>query len=213
MYNYKYNPFYKKINFKCSTTLAGPSRKIKRVSDVNAMGGPAVPMQPFMQNSYDPSLSQQQTIPPYINQQQPINTNISAGIGVGSNIDVNVSSGYNPNTVGFNQYGQYPVLNQQQPHIQQQQQQSQPIPPQYQTNPTFQPQITMFQQPIVQDMALQYGQKLADQGKQIVESHIEKYVPITRLKYYFAVDNKYVINKLRLLFFPYMQRVSNYYYY
>lgn len=60
----------------------------------------------------------------------------------------------------------------------------------------------MFQQPIVQDMALQYGQRLADQGKE----QLEKYIPITRLKYYFAVDNKYVINKMRLLFFPFTHR-------
>lgn len=71
-------------------------------------------------------------------------------------------------------------------------------------------QFAMFQQPIVQDMALQYGQKLADQGKQLVESNFEKYVPVTRLKYYFAVDNKYVINKLRLIFFPFTHKVSTY---
>lgn len=70
-------------------------------------------------------------------------------------------------------------------------------------------QFAMFQQPIVQDMALQYGQKLADQGKQLVESHFEKYVPVTRLKYYFAVDNKYVINKLRLIFFPFTHKVNS----
>lgn len=64
-------------------------------------------------------------------------------------------------------------------------------------------QFAMFQQPIVQDMAMEYGQKLADQGKQLMESQFEKYIPITRLKYYFAVDNKYVINKLRLLIFPF----------
>lgn len=63
-------------------------------------------------------------------------------------------------------------------------------------------QFAMFQQPIVQDMALQYGQRLADQGKE----QLEKYIPITRLKYYFAVDNKYVINKMRLLFFPFTHR-------
>lgn len=64
-------------------------------------------------------------------------------------------------------------------------------------------QFAMFQQPIVQDMAMEYGQKLADQGKQLMESQFEKYIPLTRLKYYFAVDNKYVINKLRLLIFPF----------
>jgi len=65
----------------------------------------------------------------------------------------------------------------------------------------------MFQQPIVQDMAMQYGQKLADQGKQIMENQFEKWVPVAKLKYYFAVDNAYVGRKLRLLFFPYMHKV------
>lgn len=71
------------------------------------------------------------------------------------------------------------------------------------------PQFAMFQQPIVQDMAMQYGQHLADQGKQLVENQFEKWVPVAKLKYYFAVDNKYVINKLRLLLFPFTHKVWN----
>lgn len=67
-------------------------------------------------------------------------------------------------------------------------------------------QFAMFQQPIVQDMAMQYGQKLADQGKEMVHSHIEKYLPIAKLKYYFAVDNSYVVNKLKIIFFPFLQK-------
>lgn len=67
-------------------------------------------------------------------------------------------------------------------------------------------QFAMFQQPIVQDMAMQYGQKLADHGKEIVHSHIEKYLPIAKLKYYFAVDNSYVVNKLKIIFFPFLQK-------
>lgn len=70
------------------------------------------------------------------------------------------------------------------------------------------PQFSMFQQPIVQDMAMQYGQRLADQGKQLVENQFEKWVPVAKLKYYFAVDNAYVGRKLRLLFFPYIHKVS-----
>lgn len=68
--------------------------------------------------------------------------------------------------------------------------------------------FAMLNEPMVQDMALQYGQKLADHGKQLVESQFEKYVPVTRLKYYFAVDNNYVVKKLMLLFFPFTHRVS-----
>lgn len=73
---------------------------------------------------------------------------------------------------------------------------------------TFATQFSMLQQPMVQDMALQYGQRLADHGKQLVETHIEKYVPVTRLKYYFAVDNNYVVRKLVLLLFPFTHKVS-----
>lgn len=70
------------------------------------------------------------------------------------------------------------------------------------------PQFAMFQQPIVQDMAMEYGQRLADQGKQLVENQFTKWVPVAKLKYYFAVDNNYVINKMRLLFFPFTHKVS-----
>lgn len=78
------------------------------------------------------------------------------------------------------------------------------------TNPqnAFPNQFSVLQQPMVQDMALQYGQRLADQGKQLVETQFEKYVPVTRLKYYFAVDNNYVVRKLILLLFPFTHRVS-----
>lgn len=89
-----------------------------------------------------------------------------------------------------------------------QQQQQQPAP-----GSTIPPQFAMFQQPMVQDMAMQYGQKLADQGKELVNKEFEKYIPVTRLKYYFSVDNKYVINKLRLLFFPFTHRVSNFFFF
>lgn len=143
-----------------------------------------------------------------------------------------------PSSVGFQpEYSSYPAggdyadFNQVPPPQQQQQQapQQQQFQPQYQPTPPLQQQqpmmspagpgappqlfnpnapLGMFQQPIVQDMAMQYGQRLADQGKQLVESNFEKYVPVTRLKYYFAVDNNYVLNKLRLLFFPFTHTVS-----
>lgn len=77
-----------------------------------------------------------------------------------------------------------------------------PLPPN-----SFATQLSMLQQPMVQDMAMQYGQRLADHGKQLVESQFEKYVPVTRLKYYFAVDNNYVVRKLVLLLFPFTHKV------
>ena len=52
-------------------------------------------------------------------------------------------------------------------------------------------------------MAMQYGQAFADQGKVMVEEKLEKYVSISKMKYYFAVDTVYVTKKLGLLFFPF----------
>lgn len=52
-------------------------------------------------------------------------------------------------------------------------------------------------------MAMQYGSVLADQGKEIVNQKLEKYVSVSKLKYYFAVDTSYVCKKLGLLFFPF----------
>ena len=55
-------------------------------------------------------------------------------------------------------------------------------------------------------VAAQYGQQLADQGRVQVEQKLESWFAISKLKYYFAVDNSYVGKKLALLLFPYAQR-------
>jgi len=68
--------------------------------------------------------------------------------------------------------------------------------PQFATN--------LLAQPVVTNMAMQYGNALVGTGKQ----HFEKYVPVTALKYYFAVNTDYVFAKLMLLFFPFMHKVS-----
>jgi len=54
-------------------------------------------------------------------------------------------------------------------------------------------------------VAAQYGQQLADQGRVQVEQKLESWFAISKLKYYFAVDNSYVGKKLALLLFPYAQ--------
>ncbi|XP_077285708.1 yip1d-interacting factor 1 [Arctopsyche grandis] len=64
----------------------------------------------------------------------------------------------------------------------------------------------MLQQPMVQGMAVEFGQQLASQGKDIVNKKIEKYVSVSELKYYFAVDTKYVLKKLLLIFFPFTHK-------
>ncbi|KAF9807119.1 hypothetical protein SFRURICE_018542 [Spodoptera frugiperda] len=65
---------------------------------------------------------------------------------------------------------------------------------------------SMLHQPIVQDMALQYGNQLAAQGREAVQREINKYVPVSRLRYYFAVDTRYVLRKLLLIIFPYTHK-------
>ncbi|XP_065350887.1 protein YIF1B-B isoform X2 [Cloeon dipterum] len=51
--------------------------------------------------------------------------------------------------------------------------------------------------------AFQYGFNALGQSSQAVGREFEKYVPVSRLKYYFAVDTGYVVKKLRLLTFPF----------
>ncbi|XP_050509920.1 protein YIF1B-A [Diabrotica virgifera virgifera] len=63
--------------------------------------------------------------------------------------------------------------------------------------------LSVLGQPVVQDMALQYGQQLAGAGTTMLKQEVEKIVPISKLKYYFAVDTKYVMSKILLLFFPF----------
>ncbi|KAH8284112.1 hypothetical protein KR054_010518 [Drosophila jambulina] len=196
-----YNPNAGMRNRKWENSqAAGRPRPTKRVSDMNAMG----PSAPMMGGAGSPFMAPTPSNP--------------------SMLDPNAMYGApaQANSYGFN-------LNpaQQQP---QQQAQQQPgfgyAPPPTQppaqpmgygmgaapqpgagSQPAGQyPQFAMFQQPIVQDMAMQYGQRLADQGKQLVENQFEKWVPVAKLKYYFAVDNAYVGRKLRLLFFPYVHK-------
>ncbi|XP_055526715.1 protein YIF1B-B isoform X2 [Wyeomyia smithii] len=160
------------------TSGTGP-KKPKRVSDVNAMGAP--PFSTFEQTA------------------QPVMGNVGF---------IPPTSGANPyisnNVYDFQQYAGYPSVSQAHSPQQSVIQSNQNLPNQ-QTSVSsgFPNQFVVFQQPIVQDMALQYGQKLADHGKELVNTQFEKYVPVTKLKYYFAVDNKYVINKLGLIFFPF----------
>ncbi|XP_054011225.1 protein YIF1B isoform X1 [Hylaeus anthracinus] len=82
-------------------------------------------------------------------------------------------------------------------------------PPNYLPNETYgetypSPQFAtqLLAQPIITDMAVQYGNALVGTGKQ----QIERFVPITALKYYFAVDTDYVLTKLALLFFPFSHK-------
>lgn len=72
----------------------------------------------------------------------------------------------------------------------------------YPSTPQFA--TTLLAEPMVTNMAMQYGNALVGSGKQ----QLEKYVPVTALKYYFAVDTDYVFVKLAMLFFPFTHKVS-----
>ncbi|XP_001367124.3 protein YIF1B isoform X3 [Monodelphis domestica] len=56
------------------------------------------------------------------------------------------------------------------------------------------------------NMAVAYGSSLAAHGKELVDKNIDRFIPVTKLKYYFAVDTVYVGKKLGLLVFPYLHQ-------
>lgn len=56
------------------------------------------------------------------------------------------------------------------------------------------------------NLAMAYGSSLASQGREMVDKNLDRFIPISKLKYYFAVDTVYVGKKLGLLVFPYMHQ-------
>lgn len=80
-----------------------------------------------------------------------------------------------------------------------------PYPPETPQSSFPSPQFAanILAEPMVANMAMQYGDALVGSGKQ----HLQKYVPVSALKYYFAVDTDYVFLKLALLFFPFTHKV------
>lgn len=192
----------KSINRLCSLHRIAGVRRIQRVSDVNAMGYVTQPaaQQPFVPNAFAGDASAGQTFN-YDTQAAPQVYAVTAQAAEPA------ANYYDP----FKSAGTF----------------APPAQPQFAPMPSgpaifdpsagagaapqppnsFATQLSMLQQPMVQDMAMQYGQRLADHGKQLVESQFEKYVPVTRLKYYFAVDNNYVVRKLVLLLFPFTHKV------
>jgi len=78
----------------------------------------------------------------------------------------------------------------------------------YQANqipPNFQPHA-FFSDPVVSSMAAKYGANLADQGKEYVTKNVDKWLSVSKLKYYFAVDTNYVSKKLSIMLFPFLNR-------
>ncbi|KAG7484044.1 hypothetical protein MATL_G00044840 [Megalops atlanticus] len=60
----------------------------------------------------------------------------------------------------------------------------------------------LFRDPVA-NAAMMYGSSLAFQGKDMVNKEISRFMSVNKLKYFFAVDTKYVMKKLLLLLFPY----------
>ncbi|XP_034556256.1 protein YIF1B isoform X2 [Notolabrus celidotus] len=56
------------------------------------------------------------------------------------------------------------------------------------------------------NLAMAYGSSLASQGREMMDKNLDRFIPISKLKYYFAVDTVYVGKKLGLLVFPYMHK-------
>ncbi|KAL4707354.1 hypothetical protein ACJJTC_005283 [Scirpophaga incertulas] len=65
---------------------------------------------------------------------------------------------------------------------------------------------SMLHQPVVQDMAYAYGNQLASQGREVVSRELGRFVSESRLRYYFAVDTRYVLKKLLLILFPFTHK-------
>ncbi|XP_016998414.2 protein YIF1B-A isoform X2 [Drosophila takahashii] len=190
-----YNP---NAGMRNPAAATGRPRPPKRVSDVNAMG-PAAPMMGGGATFMAPPTGPAMLDPNMYGAPAP-----APSYGFDPNLGQNPSQQQQPAGYG---YGAPQAPPQQAPFGMGAPPAQPGAPPGQQPLPTGQyPQFAMFQQPIVQDMAMQYGQRLADQGKQIMENQFEKWVPVAKLKYYFAVDNAYVGRKLRLLFFPYIHK-------
>lgn len=54
----------------------------------------------------------------------------------------------------------------------------------------------MMGDPMVTNMAMQYGQEFMGKQGEEIKKNLDKYVSIGQLKYYFAVDTTYVAKKL-----------------
>jgi len=62
--------------------------------------------------------------------------------------------------------------------------------------------------PIVTDMAMQYGQDLVGRGQEEIKKNLDKYVSLSQLKYYFAVDTTYVARKIGKVLMKFFQRIG-----
>ncbi|KAM6307783.1 LOW QUALITY PROTEIN: protein YIF1B-like [Podargus strigoides] len=76
------------------------------------------------------------------------------------------------------------------------------VPPPSSSSSAYPPPASFLSEP-VSSLAVAYGASLATQGRDIVDRNLDRFIPVGRLKYYFAVDTVYVGRKLGLLLFPF----------
>lgn len=55
-------------------------------------------------------------------------------------------------------------------------------------------------------MAMQFMPGLVNQGREVLDRQVNKYVAASRLKYYFSVDTPYVVRKLVRILFPFTHK-------
>ena len=53
-------------------------------------------------------------------------------------------------------------------------------------------------------MAMNMGQQFLGQQADMLKAKADEYIPTTKLRYLFAVDNSYVFHKLKIIAFPWM---------
>ncbi len=104
-----------------------------------------------------------------------------------------------------NYYAAPPGVNQPQPPPAQQQQQQQ-LQQQHQFGGFGDP-SQMMANPAM-GMAMQFMPGLVNQGREVLDRQVNKYVAASRLKYYFSVDTPYVVRKLVRILFPFTHKAS-----
>merc|ERR1712226_721016 len=122
------------------------------------------------------------------------------------------SSSFQPNPnqpMGF-QPGPFMMPNQPMPNQQQSmnpQMQSGPYDPTSAAGATpFMNPVDLMNNPAVAQFAMQYGTNLADSGRAVLNERVERFLSVTKLKHYFAVDTNYVLKKLKILTLPFLHK-------
>lgn len=60
--------------------------------------------------------------------------------------------------------------------------------------------------PMFSAAAQQYGEQLASTGQAYVDQGVSRFLAVSHLKTYFAVDTNYVLKKLGIVLFPFTHR-------